>query len=184
MGRVKTHFTSSQTSSSPFFPSHKASFKERAKLTVDFQSTLVYNLFSTLTTGLRRQKEISPPAPCQVGRLLPEVSRRRDLLLRQQNKVIILFALIFASVREEKCLIKRAVNVKGGDDMARHRRLVALKNLKIQIDELEIDTEEKQSLLRLINKATEQVIKGLAIENFWTKIDFVKKLLQRIKKVN
>lgn len=68
--------------------------------------------------------------------------------------------------------------------MSHQCKLVALKNLKIEIEELRINVEEKKKFLDLIKRATEQVIKGGIIDNFWTKIDFLKTLFQRITKVN
>jgi len=66
--------------------------------------------------------------------------------------------------------------------MGHQRKLVTLRNLKIIIEELKIDTKEKQSFIDLINQAIGEVTKGIVNANFFTKVGFIKTLLEKIKK--
>ncbi|MDP3888800.1 MAG: hypothetical protein Q8Q24_02035 [bacterium] len=58
---------------------------------------------------------------------------------------------------------------------------MVLKKLKIQIEELKITKRDKQHFLELLSKATGEMIKGVVINHFWIKIDFIKKLIEIIK---
>lgn len=62
------------------------------------------------------------------------------------------------------------------------RKLVALRDLKIQVGSLEIREEEKQSLLSLIGEVIKSVANGAALKGFGTKIGFIATLIERMKK--
>lgn len=68
--------------------------------------------------------------------------------------------------------------------MISRRKSVALKNLSIHISELEINNEDRESLIGLVAKATEMTAKGLLFNHFWEKVNFIRSLLLRMKEMN
>lgn len=65
--------------------------------------------------------------------------------------------------------------------MKGHRKQVALKNLTIQIEELEINDEEKRQLIDLVSEITSKITSGINFSNFWKKVGFIATLVEKIK---